>query len=84
MGEPGRGDKLSERASLIHRKECAIHVQDGYLLIMMKKAGKRNCSDFINQVKDFELAMHCNGKASNDYESKNDKNTFMLQNNYPG
>lgn len=53
-------------------------------MIMMKKAGKRNCSGFINQVKDFELAMHCNGKASNDYQSKNDKNTFMLQNNYAG
>lgn len=66
------------------KKKCSAYVQDGYVLIMMKEAGQRNCLGFISHNKDSELAIHYTDNSLNDGLDKNDKNPLMLQNNYSG
>lgn len=74
MGKPGS-----------FKEKCAIYVQDGYILVMMREeTGNRNCLGVISLVKDSDFSINYNEKSSNECQNKNDKNTFMLQNNYSG
>lgn len=52
--------------------------------MMKEEVGKRNCLGFISHVKDFQFAIYYIGKPLNDYQNRNDKNPFMLKNNYSG
>lgn len=50
--------------------EKMCHLYMGELLTLMREEPGRICLGFISHVKDFEVAIYCNGKPLNDYQIK--------------